>query len=87
MAAATIIDRGRDGSVAFLCVEVAEAWGRTEYRGEVPITSLVGLTKPQIRAALVAACKATRDDLIAEQQLRAQLEALPEIDFTGGVTV
>ena len=87
MAAATILDRGRGPASAYLVVEVVEAWGRTEYRGEVPLVQLVGLTKPQIRTALIAACKAAREEMLAEQQLRAQIEALPAIDFSGSATI
>lgn len=83
MASATILGAGKDQRVAFLAVEVQEAWGRTEYRGEVPLAQLVGLTKPQIKAALGAACKAVRDSVLAEQAAAA----LPDIDFTGTVTV
>ncbi len=87
MASATILDRGRDDQTAYITVEVLEAWGRTEYRGTVPLAQLAGLTKAQIKAALVGACRTVRDSVLAEQQLRAQLDALPSIDFTGGVTL
>ena len=81
MATGTIIRAWQDQTTAHLAVLVDEggSQGKVEYVGSVPLADLAGLANAQIKAALVAAVKAVRDQQQAPQTVIAGV--------SGGVTL
>lgn len=86
MAAGTIVPGTprQDGVNAYVSVVVAEggALGNVEYSGQTPLVDAAGNAKSnaQVKADLVAACKAARD-----AQLRASAQAMAGV--TGAVVL
>ena len=81
MAVGTIIRAWQDQTAAHLAVLVDEggSQGKVEYVGSVPLTDLAGLSNVQIKAVLVAAVKAVRDQ---QQTAQAVIAGV-----SGGVTL
>ena len=63
MPAAKVIRAWRDGTAAYLAVEVEEGEprGRVEYIGRVPLGDLRGLSAVATRERLIAAARLARD--------------------------